>query len=89
MYSNKCRLLNVLIGERLRTSRLGIEADPLAHSNHLLNTYNSRPSEPKNGVVFGLGLLGIKQGQGDSAADGEAALPQARRKRIVKRRVAS
>ncbi|KAH7835158.1 hypothetical protein Vadar_023421 [Vaccinium darrowii] len=87
--STALRLLNVLIGERLRTSRLGIEADPLAHSNHLLNTYNSRPSEPKNGVVFGLGLLGIKQGQGDSAADGEAALPQARRKRIVKRRVAS
>lgn len=81
----------------MRLGWLRIEADPLAYSNHHSKAY-SRPSEPyspsnwfqsKNGFVSGLGFLGIKQGQGDPAADGEGALPKARRKRIVKTKVAS
>ena len=76
---------------------LGVEVDPLAHSDAVLKAYN-RPSEPtsqpssnwfisKNAVVSGLGLLGLKQVQGDSVAEGEAPPPKARRKRIVKRKV--
>ncbi|XP_058191814.1 protein RETICULATA-RELATED 1, chloroplastic [Rhododendron vialii] len=89
-FSTALRLLNVQIGETLRLGWLRIEADPLAYSNHHSKAY-IRPSEPyspsnwfhsKNGFVSGLG-------QGDPAADGEGALPKARRKRIVKTKVAS
>ena len=92
-----CRLLNVQLGETSRMAWLGVEVDPLAHSDAVLKAYN-RPSQPasqsssnwfisKNAIVSGLGLLGIKQGQGDSVAEGEAPPPKARRKRIVKRKV--
>lgn len=80
-----CRLLNVQIGETLRLGWLRIEADPLAYSNHHSKAY-SRPSEPYSPSNW---LQSKKQGQGDPAADGEGALPKARRKRIVKTKVAS
>ncbi|XP_057464367.1 protein RETICULATA-RELATED 1, chloroplastic-like [Actinidia eriantha] len=96
-FSTALRLLNVQLGETSRMVWLGVEVDPLAHSDAVLKAYN-RPSEPtsqpssnwfisKNAVVSGLGLLGLKQGQGDSIAEGEAPPPKARRKRIVKRKV--
>lgn len=94
-----CRILNVQLGESSRLAWLGVEADPLAQSENLLKAYN-RPSEnvdqssskwfiSKNGFISGLGLLGIKQSNVDSAADGESSAPRARRKRIVRKKVAS
>lgn len=79
---------------------LGVEVDPLAEADHLLKAYN-RPSEgvandssskwfiSKNPIVSGLGLLGIKQGQSDSNTEGGAPAPKARRKRVVRRKVAT
>ncbi|CAN4108077.1 unnamed protein product [Withania somnifera] len=43
----------------------------------------------KNPIVSGLGLLGIKQGQSDSTTTGETSAPKARRKRVVRKKVAS
>ncbi|KZV23647.1 hypothetical protein F511_33796, partial [Dorcoceras hygrometricum] len=90
---------NVQLGETSRLAWLGVEVDPLAHSDDLLKAYN-RPSEGskqssskwfinKNTFVFGLGLLGIKQGQNDANLNGEAPPPKARRKKIVRRKVAT
>lgn len=94
-----CRVLNVQVGETSRLAWLGVEADPLVQSDNLLKAYN-RPSEAvvrpssnwfisKNAIVSGLGLLGIKQGNGDPAAEGEAAPPKARRKRIIRKKVST
>ena len=96
----QCRVLNVQLGETSRRAWLGVEADPLAHSDEHLKVY-SRPSEnvekekpsskwfiSKNAVVSGLGLLGIKQGKVDSLASAESSAPKARRKRIVRKKVA-
>lgn len=94
-----CRVLNVQVGETSRLAWLGVEADPLVHSEDLLKAYN-RPSEgvnqsspkwfiSKNAIVSGLGLLGIRQGQTDSKEERTAPAPKARRKRIVKRKVAT
>lgn len=91
------RLLNVQVGERSRLAWLGVEADPLVDSDDLLKVY-SRPSDnlerpsskwfiSKNAIVSGLGLLGIKQGNPDSVADGESSTPKTRRKRIVRKKV--
>lgn len=80
--------MNVQIGETLRLGWLGIEADPLAYSNHHSKAY-SRPSEPYGPSNWFQPKNGFVSGQGDPAADGEGALPKARRKRIVKTKVAS
>lgn len=88
-----CRVLNVKIGETSRLAWLGVEADPLLQSDALLKAYN-RPSETtenqssskwfisKNAIVSGLGLLGIKQGNGENVV----TPPKARRKRIVRKK---
>ncbi|XP_022762884.1 protein RETICULATA-RELATED 1, chloroplastic-like [Durio zibethinus] len=92
-FSTALRVLNVQLGERSRLAWLGVEVDPLVQSDNLLKAYNT-PSEggsrssskwliSKNAIVSGLGLLGIKQGNVESAADG----PKARRKRIVRKKV--
>lgn len=92
------RILNVQLGESSRLAWLGVEADPLVHSDSLLKAYN-RPSEnvdeqpsskwfiSKNAIVSGLGLLGIKQRNVDSVAEGESSAPRARRKRVVRKKV--
>lgn len=92
--------MNVQVGETSRLAWLGVEVDPLAHSDDVLKAY-SRPTEggleqssskwfiSKNAIVSGLGLLGIKQGLSDSTAEGETPVPKARRKRIVRKKVAS
>ncbi|XAR49399.1 hypothetical protein NMG60_11032587 [Bertholletia excelsa] len=96
-FSTVLRIANVQLGETSRLAWLGVEVDPLAQSGDLLKAYN-RPSEPvtnpsskwfisKNTIVSGLGLLGIKQRQGDSTTEGEAPPPKARRKRVVRRKV--
>ncbi|XP_042508951.1 protein RETICULATA-RELATED 1, chloroplastic-like [Macadamia integrifolia] len=96
-FSTALRILNVQIGETSRLAWLGIEADPLVQSDNLLKAYN-RPSKDvarsssnwfisKNAIVSGLGLLGIKQGTADHAAEEDTAPFKARRKRIVKRKV--
>ncbi|KAG8364082.1 hypothetical protein BUALT_Bualt19G0089300 [Buddleja alternifolia] len=99
-FSAALRVLNVQLGERSRLAWLGVEVNPLAQSDDLLMAYN-RPSEgvdqstsskwfiSKNAIVSGLGLLGIRQGQNDSNMEGESPPPKARRKRVVKRRVAT
>lgn len=94
------RFLNVQLGETSKRAWLGVEADPLAHSDDLLKVY-SRSSEnvekpsseqsskwfiSKNAVVSGLGLLGIKQGNAD-VSGAESSAPKARRKRIVRKKV--
>lgn len=87
--------MNVNMGEKLRRAWLGIEADPLVHSDDILKAYNRPESEigtgpstskwfiSKNPIVSGLGLLGIKQGNSDT----EAPAPKAKRKRIVRKKV--
>ncbi|GMJ12645.1 hypothetical protein like AT5G24690 [Hibiscus trionum] len=96
-FSTALRVLNVQLGERSRLAWLGVEVDPLIQSDDLLKAYN-RPSEDgvrssskwfisKNAIVSGLGLLGIRQGNADSVANGETGAPKARRKRIVRKKV--
>ncbi|PIN20055.1 hypothetical protein CDL12_07253 [Handroanthus impetiginosus] len=98
-FSTALRVLNVQLGETSRLAWLGVEVDPLAQSDDLLKAYN-RPSGvnqsssskwfiSKNAIVSGLGLLGIKQRQTSSNLEGEAPHPKARRKRVVKRKVAT
>ncbi|KAL3843705.1 hypothetical protein ACJIZ3_001108 [Penstemon smallii] len=95
-FSTALRVLNVQLGETSRLAWLGVEVDPLAQLDDVLKAYN-RPSEgvnqssskwfiSKNAIVSGLGLLGIKQGQTDSNIEGP---PKARRKRVVRRKVAT
>ncbi|KAL0422305.1 UNVERIFIED_CONTAM: hypothetical protein Slati_3253400 [Sesamum latifolium] len=99
-FSTALRVLNVQLGETSRLAWLGVEVDPLAQSDDLLKAAYNRPSEganqssskwfiSKNAVVSGLGLLGIRQGRTDSNTEGEAPPPKARRKRIVRRKVAT
>lgn len=87
--------MNVNMGEKLRRAWLGIEADPLVHSDDILKAYNRPESEistsptskwfiSKNPIVSGLGLLGIKQGNNNT----EAPAPKAKRKRKVRKKVA-
>ncbi|KAK2655757.1 hypothetical protein Ddye_008809 [Dipteronia dyeriana] len=95
--STALRILNVQVGERSRLAWLGAEADPQVQSDDLLKAYH-RPAEDvvrsssskwfisKNAIVSGLGLLGIKQGNGDSGA---ARAPKVRRKRIVRKKVSA
>ncbi|MBA0562258.1 hypothetical protein Gorai_008844 [Gossypium raimondii] len=96
-FSTALRVLNVQLGERSRLAWLGVEVDPLVQSDDLLKAYN-RPSEDgtrssskwfisKNAIVSGLGLLGIRQGNAESAANEETRAPKARRKRIVRKKV--
>lgn len=97
-FSTAIRVMNVQVGETSRLAWLGVEADPLAHSDDLLKAAYNRPSEgtdptsskwfiSKNAIVSGLGLLGIKQGQSGSVTEGEAAAPpKARRKRVVRKK---
>ncbi|XP_039037913.1 protein RETICULATA-RELATED 1, chloroplastic-like [Hibiscus syriacus] len=98
-FSTALRVLNVQLGERSRLAWLGVEVDPFIHSDDLLKAYN-RPSEDgtrssskwfisKNAIVSGLGLLGIRQGNAESVANGETGAPKARRKRIVRKKVAA
>ncbi|KAK6135412.1 hypothetical protein DH2020_030831 [Rehmannia glutinosa] len=99
-FSTALRVMNVQLGETSRLAWLGVEVDPLAHSDDLLKAAYNRPSEgvdqssskwfiSKNAIVSGLGLLGIRQGQTDSTMEGDAPLPKARRKRVVRRKVAT
>ncbi|KAG7976270.1 hypothetical protein I3843_06G141000 [Carya illinoinensis] len=96
-FGTALRILNLQLGERSRLAWLGVEADPLVHSDSLLKVYN-RPSEDadrpsskwfisKNAIVSGLGLLGIKQGNANTFAGGEPPVPKAWRKRIVRKKV--
>ncbi|CAA0839023.1 Protein of unknown function (DUF3411 [Striga hermonthica] len=101
-FSTAMRVLNVQVGETSRLAWLGVEADPLAHSDGLLKAAYNRASEggeqssskwfiSKNSIVSGLGLLGLRQGQPNSTStseDGPPA-PKARRKRVVKKKVAT
>lgn len=98
-FSTALRALNVQLGEASRRAWLGVEVDPLAHSDDLLKVYR-RSSEneekssskwfiSKNAVVSGLGLLGIKQGSLDSTTDSVSSAPKVRRKRIVRKKVAA
>ncbi|KAJ7968085.1 protein RETICULATA-RELATED 1, chloroplastic-like [Quillaja saponaria] len=98
-FSTALRIMNVRLGETSRRVWLGVEADPLAQSDNLLKAYN-RPSEnvdqtsskwfiSKNAVVSGLGLLGIKQVNADSVNDAQPSAPKARRKRVVRKKVAA
>lgn len=91
--------MNVQLGETSRRAWLGVEADPLAQSDDLLKVYK-RPSEnvqkpsskwfiSKDAVVSGLGLLGIKQGNANSGTGTESSAPKARRKRVVRKKVAA
>ncbi|XP_019169722.1 PREDICTED: protein RETICULATA-RELATED 1, chloroplastic-like isoform X2 [Ipomoea nil] len=96
-FSTALRVMNVHVGETSRLAWLGVEPDPLAHADDLLKAAYNRPSEgidqtsskwfiSKNAIVSGLGLLGIKQGQGGSVTEGEAVPPKARRKRVVRKK---
>ncbi|KAF7803642.1 protein RETICULATA-RELATED 1, chloroplastic-like [Senna tora] len=98
-FSTAFRMMNVQIGETSRCAWLGVEADPLAQSDDLLKIY-SRPSQKvddpsskwfisKNAVVSGLGFLGIKQRDADSVAESQSSAPKARRKKIVRKKVAA
>ncbi|XP_060167726.1 protein RETICULATA-RELATED 1, chloroplastic-like [Lycium barbarum] len=101
VFGTAMRVLNVQVGETSRLAWLGVEVDPLAHSDDVLKKAYSRPTEggleqssskwfiSKGAIVSGLGLLGIKQGQNDSTTEGETSAPKARRKRIVRKKVAS
>ncbi|KAH0923377.1 hypothetical protein HID58_023395 [Brassica napus] len=96
-FGTAMRIMNVQLGERSRQVWLGVEADPLAQSDDLLAKAYNRPSEEaaaagkpasrwfisKNAIVSG--LLGMKQQ--DSASDSPP--PKARRKRIVRKKVAA
>ncbi|XP_022681075.1 protein RETICULATA-RELATED 1, chloroplastic, partial [Setaria italica] len=92
-FSTAARLMNIQIGEASRRTWLGEEADP-QYSDRLLRAYK-RPVEvnvdqqdsrwfiSKDAMVSGLGLLGIKQG------GPETTLSKPRRKRVVRKKVAS
>ncbi|CAN8265060.1 unnamed protein product [Cochlearia groenlandica] len=94
-FGTALRIMNVQLGERSRQVWLGVEADPLAQSDDLLTKAYNRPSEEgvakpsskwfisKNAIVSG--LLGMKQQ--DSNSDTQP--PKARRKRIVRKKVAA
>ncbi|KHG12509.1 Ribonuclease 3 [Gossypium arboreum] len=96
-FSTALRVLNVQLGERSRLAWLGVEVDPLVQSDDLLKAYNRPPEDwtrssskwfiSKNAIVSGLGLLGIRQGNAESAANEETRAPKARRKRIVRKKV--
>jgi hypothetical protein len=103
-FSAALRIMNVQLGETSRLAWLGVEADPLANSDDILQkVYNRRTIEgadndnnipkwfiSKKIIVTGLGLLGIKQGNTNSTPDGESPqLPKARRKRVVRKKTAS
>ncbi|XP_023635958.1 protein RETICULATA-RELATED 1, chloroplastic [Capsella rubella] len=91
-FSTALRIMNVQLGEKSRQVWLGVEADPLTQSDDLLAKAYNRPSEEaakpssrwfisKNAIISG--LLGKKQE--DSVSDP----PKARRKRIVRKKVAA
>jgi hypothetical protein len=94
-FGTALRIMNVQLGEKSRQVWLGVEADPLAQSDDLLAKAYNRPSEEavakpsskwfisKNAIVSG--LLGKKQE--DSVSDSPP--PKARRKRIVRKKVAA
>ncbi|CAH2044362.1 unnamed protein product [Thlaspi arvense] len=94
-FGTAVRIMNVQLGERSRQVWLGVEADPLAQSDDLLAKAYNRPSEEsvakpssrwfisKNAIVSG--LLGLKQADSNS----DSPPPKARRKRIVRRKVAA
>ncbi|KAL8197686.1 hypothetical protein R6Q57_006251 [Mikania cordata] len=98
-FSTALRIINAQLGETSRLAWLGVEVDPLAHSDDLLKQAYNRPSETanntspkwfisKNPVTSGLGLLGFKQDQSQTTTDGGAPPPsKARRKRIVRKKV--
>ncbi|KAL5704276.1 hypothetical protein ACHQM5_022726 [Ranunculus cassubicifolius] len=100
-FGTALRVLNTHVGERSRLAWLGVEADPLVHSENLLKAYNRQTSEDgskpssskwfisKNAVVSGLGLLGIKQGNNNDQEESSSAPPKARRKRIVRKKVST
>ncbi|KAK4424380.1 hypothetical protein Salat_1631400 [Sesamum alatum] len=98
-FNTALRVLNVQLGETSRLAWLGVEVDPLAQSDDLLKAYNrssgvvnqssSKWFISKNSIVSGLGLLGIRQGKTDLNMEAEASRPKARRKRTVRRKVAT
>ncbi|KAI7726803.1 hypothetical protein M8C21_021027, partial [Ambrosia artemisiifolia] len=98
-FSTALRIMNAQLGETSRLAWLGVEVDPLAHSDDLLKQAYNRPSETantspkwfisKNPVTSGLGLLGFKQDQSQTSTEGgsQPPPPKARRKRIVRKKV--
>ncbi|KAI0518913.1 hypothetical protein KFK09_006350 [Dendrobium nobile] len=96
IFSTVLRVLNIHVGESSRLAWLGVEADPLVHSDTLLKAY-SRPSDAainqpssnwfisKNAIISGLGLIGLGQKSGDSAD--KRSKP--RRKRVLKKKMST
>ncbi|KAF3569212.1 hypothetical protein DY000_02011349 [Brassica cretica] len=97
-FGTAVRIMNVQLGEKSRQIWLGVEADPLAQSDDLLAKAYNRPSSEegvakedsrwfisKNAIVSG--LLGMKQH--DSESSDSPQPPKARRKRIVRKKVAA
>ncbi|KAJ4824156.1 hypothetical protein Tsubulata_033624 [Turnera subulata] len=98
LFSTALRLLNVGLGELSRAALLGVKTDPLVGSDNLLKAAYNRNSQDAaasssklfisekplvSGLGLGLGLLGIRQGNGETPA------PKARRKRIVRKKVSA
>lgn len=93
--------MNVNFSETLRRTWLGMEANPLVHSDDLLKAYNRpstssdlSPSKPsskwfisKNTIISGLGLFGTKQVSTAESTSGDAAPAKTRRKRIIRKKV--
>ncbi|CAN0880960.1 Protein RETICULATA-RELATED 1, chloroplastic [Linum grandiflorum] len=100
--STALRVMNDQAGEVSRLAWLGVEVDPLAHSEELLKKAYNRPSSSedanasetskwfisKKALVSGLGLLGIKQGNAESGSS-EPTASKPRRKRIVRKKVSA
>ncbi|CAN1143289.1 Protein RETICULATA-RELATED 1, chloroplastic [Linum perenne] len=99
--STALRVMNDQAGEVSRLAWLGVEVDPLAQSENLLKKAYNRPSSEnvdavesskwfisKKSLVSGLGLLGIKQGNGESGSS-EPTTSKPRRKRVVRKKVAA
>uniref|UniRef100_A0ACD5Y5Q0 Uncharacterized protein n=1 Tax=Avena sativa TaxID=4498 RepID=A0ACD5Y5Q0_AVESA len=89
-FGTALRLMNIQIGESSRRTWLGEEADPLlrSYTSPVQVTTDADQQESrwfisKDAVVSALGLLGIKQGRP------EAQLSKPRRKRVVRKKVAS
>lgn len=85
------RILAVQIRERHKLAWLGVESDPQLQSDYLVKAYKRYSDDAayrppwflsKDKINYGLGLLGIKKGYGES----EATSPRARRKRVSKKK---
>ncbi|KAI3824043.1 hypothetical protein L1987_05490 [Smallanthus sonchifolius] len=95
--TNALGIMKAQLGETSRLAWLGVEVDPLAHSDDLLKQAYNQPSETttntsprwfisKNPVTSG---LGFKQDQSQTTTEGGSPPPppKACRKRIVRKKV--